>query len=281
MEPKRPESFGERTVDDVERGAARVRRTADDAGRTLDRDAHTAGRDAAAGVRDVGRGAEGVGDRVGRAVGDVGDAARTSIDAVGDAAHETLAPGESVTLVPPGETEVVDVTGGARSPGQVEIGSAPFATGAGLAAGAGAAPAAGAQGRDWLSMSTDNTSAGSTEGIGNTGPIDLAVRGMRVVDANGDEIGKVDDIKMGDPAAATTQGEVYDDGGLLDDIGRAVFGGSALPEQIRDNLLRIGYLRVDGKGWFDTDYFVAANQVARVEGDTVHLSVAKEELPTT
>jgi len=287
MEPKRPESFGERTADDIERDAGTVRRDAGDLGSTLDRDVRRVGNDADAGVRDVGRGVEGVGDRVDRAVGDVGDAARTSIDAVGDAVHRTLAPGESVAMVPPGETEVVDVSGGTRTSGQTAIGGAASA-----AAGTGTVPAAagaatvgsssgsGLEGGELRSMSTDNTAAGRTGDIGNTGPIDLAVTGMRVVDANGDELGKVDDIKMGDPGAASTRGEQYDDGDLVEDIGRAVFGDSDLPEQIREDLIRVGYIRVDGKGWFDTDYFVAANEISRVEGDTVHLSVAKEALPT-
>jgi hypothetical protein len=185
-----------------------------------------------------------------------------------------LAPGESVTVVPPGEVEVVDVTSGVETVGRggATTTSFPAAT----------APVLGGdEGRDWLSMSTDNTAAGRTGDISNTGPIDLVVAGMRVIDATGAELGKVDDIKMGDPAAVTTQGEEYDDGNLLDDIGRAVFGGTALPEQIRNNLLRVGYLRVDGRSLFDTDYFVAADQIARVEGDTVHLTLAKDALPTT
>ena len=259
MEPKRSETFGERTVDDVEREAGAVHRRVDDAGRAVDRDAH-----------DVGRGIEG-------AAGRVVDAARSSIDEAGEAARRTLAPGESVTLGPPPETEVVQATGGTAGATRVTTtatGAEPVAVGTGEPTAAG--------GRDWLSMSNDNTSSGLTSDIGNTGPIDLVVQGMRVVDANGDELGKVESIKMGDPGAVTTQGEEYDDGDLIGDIGRAVFGGEALPETFRDRLLRVGYAFVDGKGWlFDTDYYVAADQIARVEGDTVHLSVAKDALPTT
>jgi hypothetical protein len=195
----------------------------------------------------------------------------------GDTVHPTLAPGEAVTVVPPGEAEVVNVTGGGRSSGQTTVGGGASVVGG---SGAGAAVGSGFAGGELRSMSTDNTSAGRTGDIANTGPIDLAVTGMRVVDANGDELGKVDDVKMGDPSAVTTQGEEYDDGDLIDDIGQAVFGGSDLPDQIRHNLIRVGYLRIDGKGWFDTDYFAAADQIQRVEGDTVHLSVAKEALPT-
>ncbi len=267
MEPKRTDSTGERLVDGVEHGVGEVRRVVGDAGKALDRDAHVVGRDAATEARDLGHGIEGEVQHLGHAAGDLGTTVR-------NASHETLAPGESVTVVPSGEVEVVDVTSGAETVGRggATTTSVPAA----------AQPVIGGdEGRDWLSMSTDNTAAGRTGDISNTGPIDLVVPGMRVIDATGAELGKVDDIKMGDPAAVTTQGEEYDDGNLLDDIGRAVFGGTALPEQIRNNLLRVGYLRVDGRGLFDTDYFVAADQIARVEGDSVHLTLAKDALPTT
>lgn len=220
--------------------------------------------DVEAGARDVGDAIGGAARRVGDAAGDVADAARTSVHAAGEAFRETLEPGETVVVGPAGrtgETTVVESTG--------------------VVAGTAAAAAVGEGGRDWLSMSTDNTAAGRTGDITNTGPIDLVENGMRVFDANGDELGKVDSIKMGDPGAVTTRGEEpYDGGDLLDEIGRAVFGGEELPEQIRHNLLRVGYIRVDGKGWFDTDYFAAADQIATVEGDAVRLSVAKEALPT-
>lgn len=138
-------------------------------------------------------------------------------------------------------------------------------------------------GREWLSMSNDNTAAGLAADVGSGGPISLVVEGMRVYDANGDELGKVDAIKMGDPNAVTAEGEGWEDGANpFDEIGRAIFYGSEspLPESARHNLLRVGYLHVDGKGWlFDRDCFVAADQIARVEGDAVYLTVPKDDLP--
>lgn len=194
------------------------------------------------------------------------------IDAVGET-PVTLEPGESVTMVSPGETEVITVPGRNRG-----AETAPVRENIAPTTNVAATPV----GRDWLSMSTDNTPEGAASGSGNTGPIDLVSPGMRVVDAKGDDLGKVDTIKMGDPGAVTTRGESYNDSDLFEEIGRAVFGGSPLPEQIQENLLRTGYISVDGKGWvFETDYFVAANQIARVEGDTVYLSVLRDALPTT
>ena len=62
--------------------------------------------------------------------------------------------------------------------------------------------------RDPLSMSTDNTPEGemysdTVEG----GPISKVEIGDKVVDSTGKEIGKVKFVKMGDPNAATTEGQ--------------------------------------------------------------------------
>lgn len=159
-------------------------------------------------------------------------------------------------------------------------------------------------GTDPLSMSTDNTASGRM--MGNTveaGPITMVREKMKVVDANGEELGKVDQIKMGDPAAATTAGEDLDStaggdvvvgapvGGLggSGGVGLAggatgIFGGGddpAVAEPMRSELLRMGYVKVDGKGWFDTDHYARADQIASVANDTVTLSVGKDALAST
>ncbi|HEU5430686.1 MAG TPA: hypothetical protein VFU81_03435 [Thermomicrobiales bacterium] len=100
--------------------------------------------------------------------------------------------------------------------------------------------------------------------------------GMRVVDANGETIGKVDYIKMGDPRAATVASNAPVDRGLI-----GTFLGDVepdVPEPLRDRLLRHGYMKVDGKGWIDTDRYVPADEIARVAGDTVTLTVDKDHL---
>lgn len=144
-------------------------------------------------------------------------------------------------------------------------------------------PAAANVGGGLPSMSTDNTPAGRMlDDPANAGPISLVHVDMRVFDANGNEIGKVDDLRMGDPGAVTAHEPGFTDGATaLDEIGRAIFGdGSRLPETVRGNLLRLGYIRIDGKGWlFDTDRYAASNQIARVEGDAVHLTVPGDALP--
>lgn len=147
------------------------------------------------------------------------------------------------------------------------------------------APAGSAQGaaadNDWSSMSTDNTAAGrAIDGDG--GPISLVTDGMRVVDAGGAEIGKIDEVRMGDAESATDrEPDITDGENAIDEIGRAIFGvGSQLPGPTRETLLRVGYVRIDGKGWlFDRALYAAADQIARVEGDVVHLTVAADALP--
>ena len=130
---------------------------------------------------------------------------------------------------------------------------------------------------DPLSMSTDNTPAGgpysdTVEG----GPISQVREGMRVVDAAGDEVGKVDYVKMGDPSAQTTMGEEPDDGGLLGD-NRG--GEPGVEEPFRSELIRVGFIKVDVSGWFTGHRYVRADQIASVSGDTVMLSVNKDTLP--
>lgn len=140
-----------------------------------------------------------------------------------------------------------------------------------------------------LSMSTDNTASGAmaadTAVVGVLGQIQ---EGMRVVDAAGDDIGKVDFVKMGDPQAATTMGQGMGDAGgtgdILGDVGDVFQGGDDAPdveEPMRSQLLRTGFIKVDGKGWFDKDHYVPADQIAGVSGDAVTLTVAKEGLTSS
>jgi len=154
-----------------------------------------------------------------------------------------------------------------------------------------AAVAGGSRRAEPVGMSNDNT---------DRGPISQVREGMTVVDANGDELGKVAFVKMGDPEAVTTAGQglgagVDDDvvvgapagsasttsgAGVVEGLG-GIFGGGAepdLPESIRNQMVRVGFIKVDGKGWFDTDYYASADQVAGVAGDTVRLGVSRDAL---
>jgi len=141
----------------------------------------------------------------------------------------------------------------------------------------------GSMGRsDPLSMSTDNTASGmETSDTVETGMIAQVREGMRVVDAGGAGVGTVASVRMGDPSAVTTQGE--DAGGgdsVLDDAGAVWFGDldTDLPESFRHELVRVGYIRIDGAGLFDSDRYARADQIADVSGDTVRLSINRDAL---
>jgi hypothetical protein len=108
--------------------------------------------------------------------------------------------------------------------------------------------------------------------------------GMKVVDAAGEDVGKVKDIAMGDPEAVTTEGQEMRpaEGGIVGDFARAVTdsaGEPDVPEPFRSQLIRTGYIKVDAKGWFRKDRYVPAEFVAAVEGDVVRLSVTRDDLP--
>lgn len=105
-------------------------------------------------------------------------------------------------------------------------------------------------------------------------------QGMHVVDAAGEDIGTVEDMKMGDPEAATAQGQGAGvDGGLVGDVAQAFGGGEPdVPQERAERMLRLGYIKIDTKGLFAGDLYAAADRVDRVERDTVHLTVNQDEL---
>lgn len=111
-------------------------------------------------------------------------------------------------------------------------------------------------------------------------PIARVVPGMTVVDSTGAEVGKVELVKMGDPGAVTAEGQdLGENRGLVGAIGDSVWGEEPkVPASVAARLVRLGYLKVDGKGLFDTDRYVASDEIAEVTEDTVTLSVPRDQL---
>ena len=101
--------------------------------------------------------------------------------------------------------------------------------------------------------------------IDKIGPIEQVFEGMRVVDADGEEVGKVEFVKMGDPEAVTIAGEDPSTMPLV-------------PSPFAERLLRVGYIQIDRKGLFARDAYAAATEIERVEGETVHLNLPKDML---
>lgn len=134
-------------------------------------------------------------------------------------------------------------------------------------------------------MSNDNTdsalpTSGSMMGDSAMSTVISQVReGMRVLDASGEELGTVDIVKMGDPGAATVGADEPADPGFI----ASLFVDQHepdLPEALRDRLLRFGYIKIDGKGWIDTDRYVTGDLIGRIDSDAVTLTVNKDRLLT-
>jgi hypothetical protein len=105
--------------------------------------------------------------------------------------------------------------------------------------------------------------------------------GMRVIDAAGEDLGKVEYLQMGDPEAVTAQGNEHRP---VDLVGRVM--ERALPEEsepdvpdpLRAELQRTGYLKIGGHGIGGKARYVSSERVSAVSGDTVRLSVRKDDL---
>ncbi|MBC7291397.1 MAG: PRC-barrel domain-containing protein [Actinotalea sp.] len=106
----------------------------------------------------------------------------------------------------------------------------------------------------------------SADAFGDRTPaITLVREGMPVVDVNGEKLGKVKDVRLGDPGAVTGEGQTP-----VDDDGP--------PASAAHHLARTGYLRIH-KGLFGGDSWVSGDDVASVDDDeTVHLSIDEGRL---
>jgi hypothetical protein len=119
-----------------------------------------------------------------------------------------------------------------------------------------------------------------TETPGDTGSDRMAAahEGMAVLDARGEEIGSVQEMKLGDPEAVTSAGQ--EGGGsppnVITHIAEA-FTTDDLPENVAERARRLGYLKVS-RAMSPTDIYVIGDQIAEVADDTVRLNVERDEL---
>jgi len=111
---------------------------------------------------------------------------------------------------------------------------------------------------------------------------------MDVYDRDGEKIGEVEDVFLG------SVGEEADDFGQgpatanapvdppanswLEDFAEAFTGQDEMPETLRARLLRSGFIRIDGSGFFASDYYATPEQIASVADDRVQLNVHRDEL---
>ena len=110
--------------------------------------------------------------------------------------------------------------------------------------------------------------------------------GMKVYDAAQKEVGKVDFVQLSDenprkPGPETTgvSPAVRDKRGdtIFEEIAR-VFAPDDLPDEVKNRLMRDGFVRVDAVGLLNADRYILPNQIRSVNGDKVMLKVNKDEL---
>jgi hypothetical protein len=99
--------------------------------------------------------------------------------------------------------------------------------------------------------------------------------------ATGEDVGKVAYIKMGDPEAVTTQGNEPRSTGLTEPFADVLAPGDDepdMPDPLRTNLLRTGFIKINGHGFFAKDHYVSIERVRDVLDDEVRLDMAKDSL---
>jgi hypothetical protein len=119
--------------------------------------------------------------------------------------------------------------------------------------------------------------------------LETITNGMRVVDHEGNRVGFVADMKMGDPYATTADGQnrrndqsvgmaglsVVPPGvALPDDVGLSASGADEfldVPHEHAVRLLRLGYIKVKRHHLRSNHFFVASDGIDRVDDDTVYL----------
>jgi hypothetical protein len=114
-----------------------------------------------------------------------------------------------------------------------------------------------------------------------TAPIEMVHAGMAVVDNTGDRLGKVEMVHMGDPGASTTRGNEPRPENFAEKILDTFNDEDAepdVPEPLRSQLVREGYVKIDGPGIFDTDRYLRSDQIGRVVDDVVHVRVSRVEI---
>ncbi len=123
--------------------------------------------------------------------------------------------------------------------------------------------------------------------------------GMKVYDRDGKEIGKVDEVYLGEESAwATEHGEgpatARNQGPPMQGVALArnpnesspPFAGDIfahlqsedIPNVLRNRLTREGYIRMEAKGLFASDRYILPDQIANVSDDRVNLKTTRDEL---
>ena len=111
--------------------------------------------------------------------------------------------------------------------------------------------------------------------------------GMTVYDLDGKEIGKVEAVYLGSVSEVkdergqgpATAHDPYEpgEGTLIENVAEA-FTSDKLPDELRERLLREGFIRMDSAGLFAADRYVLPEHIMSVADDQVRLNVRREAL---
>jgi hypothetical protein len=110
--------------------------------------------------------------------------------------------------------------------------------------------------------------------------IELVREGMVVNDPDGRPIGTVELVRMGDPEAASDRGNEPTGRSFLDGIAIA-FGARDepnVPAELRDELQRVGFVKVASLGPRQRNWYARSDQIARVAQRTVTLGAPPADL---
>ena len=130
------------------------------------------------------------------------------------------------------------------------------------------------------------TDLGMTKGLGLT-MLESIHEGMDVYDVENNKIGTVDFVQFGEEhpttpdVEATTARDPNQIGRdtFMEDLAEAIAPGDDLPEEVRSQLVREGYIKIDS-GLLRSDRYAPLGQVASVTSDRVTLKTHRDELAT-
>lgn len=111
--------------------------------------------------------------------------------------------------------------------------------------------------------------------------------GMRVVDVNGDEVGKVRVVYLGGMSSEIIEAQgsqatspavnVSGNDTFIESIAEA-FAPNTVPQELAERLLRNGYVLMDADGLFAADRFILPEQISGVRDGKVWISSSKDGL---
>lgn len=106
-------------------------------------------------------------------------------------------------------------------------------------------------------------------------PQDIQI-GTRVFDSEGRHIGRVDDLKYPGNSTLSEGGAAHD--AIIVDAVADAFGQDQVPEPLRSQLLRDGYIHLDAHGLFARDRYVLPEQISKRDEEGLFLNVTIDAL---